>query len=64
MPIPEGYLLAKAQFVVEDATGVRFWACNCGSQPANRTLRFVAANRGKFSLSPNPTQPNPTQPKP
>jgi hypothetical protein len=57
MPLPDTHLLAKPQFLIEDATRIRFWACNCPSQPANRTLRFVAANRGMFSADSTAAQP-------
>lgn len=49
MPLSPTHPLGNPQFLIEDATRVRFWACNCPSQPANRTLRYVAANRGLFS---------------
>ena len=51
MPLPAEHVV-KAGYYIEDATGARVWCCNCpGTQP-NRTLRFVAANRGMFSLTP------------
>jgi hypothetical protein len=50
MPLPADHSLSKAQYLIEDATGARFYACNCPSQRRDRTLRYVASNRGLFSL--------------
>lgn len=50
MPLPADHPLTTPQYLIEDATGARFYACNCPSQPRNRTLRHVAANRAQFSL--------------
>ena len=50
--IPAEHSLVNAQWVQDDATKQVFWACNCGSQPANKTLRFVAANRHLFNVWP------------
>lgn len=57
--IPPGHSFAQAQWVVERATGVRFWACNCPSTPEKRRLRYVANNQGEFALPAEPmAKPN------
>lgn len=53
MPIPADYTLRAGHYKV-DATGQTAYFCNCSSQPANRTLRHIAANRSQFSLWPTP----------
>jgi hypothetical protein len=56
MPLPADHSLAAAQYLIEDATGARFYACNCPNQQPTRTLRFVQSNRAYFSL-PNEAKP-------
>lgn len=53
MPIPADYVLRAGHYKV-DATGVTFYACNCSSQPANKTLRHIGANRHLYSVFPAP----------
>ena len=56
MPLPPDHIV-KAGWYIEDASGKRVWCCNCPGTPQNRTLRFVAANRGLFSTEvPKPQQ--------
>lgn len=50
MPIPADHDLRRPQLLIDDASGQLFNACNCPSQPAQRTLRYVAAHRHLFSL--------------
>lgn len=52
MPIPADHSLLAAQYLIEDSSGARFYACNCPSQVATRTLRYVQNNRALFSLPP------------
>ena len=54
MAIPNDYQLTTAQWIQDANTQEVFWACNCGSQLATRTLRFVAANRQLFNVWPTP----------
>ena len=51
MPLPSSHSLASPQWLIDDATGKREWYCNCGSQPAHRTLRWAGNNRANLSVS-------------
>jgi hypothetical protein len=48
--IPAGHSFMQSQWVVERATGARFWACNCPSTPEKRRLRYVATHQSEFAL--------------
>lgn len=62
MPIPAEMTELKPGHYTVDATGFSFYACNCSSQPANKTLRHINSNREHFSpFPPKPaTGPAPT----
>lgn len=53
MPIPADYTLRAGHYKI-DATGQTAYFCNCSSQPANKTLRYIAANRHLYSPFPAP----------
>lgn len=38
-------------------TGEVFFACNCGKQPANKTLRHIGSNREHYEIVTNPNLP-------
>ena len=49
--IPEDHPLSSSTLVRHITSGEVFVACNCVTQPANRTLRYIAKNREKFELA-------------
>ena len=52
--IPADYTLKNGHYILDAAPAAPFYACNCSSQPANRTLRHIAANRHLYSQWPLP----------
>ena len=59
MSIPDTEVLRPGHFRDKRDGTVAFY-CNCGKQPANKTLRYIAANRQHFEHA-KPPQAQPTQ---
>jgi hypothetical protein len=61
MPIPATATLKNGHYILDPQPGqpptAPFYACNCGSTPANRTVRHIAANRHLYSQWPLPAKP-------
>lgn len=55
--IPADYTLKNGHYVLDSAPNAPFYACNCGSQPVNRTVRHIAANRHLYSTWPPVAKP-------
>ena len=53
MSIPADEVLRTGHYRNKE-TGEVFFACNCGKQPAHKTLRHIGMNRDKFEHAPAP----------
>jgi hypothetical protein len=57
MPIPADATLKNGHYVLDSSPNKPQYFCNCSSQPANKTLRHIAANRHLYSQWPLPAKP-------